>query len=102
LQSALQLEEIWWTHDPVRREHQWASVVQRLRSASIPLQGFGASDCVCVTHLYFFARPPSFSAFCRCLQHEAREVSPDKTVDLKAPLRLLWRHPTHIQTHRLS
>jgi Uri superfamily endonuclease len=92
VKSALQLEEIWWTHDPVRREHQWAATVQRMHGASIPLQGFGASDCACDAHLYFLARPPSFSAFCRRLQREAREVSLDKTVTLKAPLRLLWRH----------
>jgi Uri superfamily endonuclease len=61
LKGVLQLKEICWTHDPVRREHQWAAAVQHQQGASIPLQGFGASDCDCVSHLFFFTVLPSFA-----------------------------------------
>jgi Uri superfamily endonuclease len=31
-----------------------------LRGASVPIAGFGSSDCRCKTHLFFFTRRPSF------------------------------------------
>ena len=57
------LDRIWYSHDRVRREHQWARVVSALRGASVPVAGFGSSDCHCMTHLFFFTRRPSFREF---------------------------------------
>lgn len=92
LRQVTQLSEIWWTHDPIRREHQWAVLFGHMRGSSIPLAGFGSSDCTCVSHLYFFTQPPSLAAFHKHWQRHVQEVSPDATVALKAPRRLLWRH----------
>ena len=92
LKKVAQLSEIWWTHDPIRREHQWASVVSRLRGATIPLLGFGASDCVCNSHLYFFTKSPSFAAFHKHWQARTRKVSSDSDVTPKEPRRFLWLH----------
>src|SRR5208337_1419018 len=50
-------------HDRVCREHQWARVISTLRGASIPIAGFGSSDCRCKTHLFFFRMLPSFNEF---------------------------------------
>ena len=69
LRTVTRLEEIWYVYDAVRWEHVWADIVQHLRGASIPFRRFGASDCTCVSHLYFFPRHPSWYAF-RCrVQH---------------------------------
>ena len=68
-----QLECVWYTHDPVRREHQWAQVMQRLPGAELPLRGFGASDCACVSHLVHFAHRPSIRRF----QREIRALFPE-------------------------
>jgi len=57
------LDWIWYSHDRIRREHRWARIVSGLRGASVPLAGFGSSDCRCKTHLFFFAKRPSFSEF---------------------------------------
>ena len=57
------LDRVWYSHDPVRREHQWARVIHALRGASVPVAGFGSSDCHCKTHLFFFTRRPSFNEF---------------------------------------
>src|SRR4029450_6767805 len=54
LRAVTELSAVWWTPDPVRREHQWATRIARLRDATIPLRGFGASDCDCASHLFFF------------------------------------------------
>lgn len=90
IKSVLRLEETWWTHDPVQREHQWAATIHRMHGASIPLHGFGASDCACDTHLYFFVSPPAFADFCKYLRGEVRRTALDKRVAPKAPLRFLW------------
>jgi len=57
------LDRIWYSHDRLCREHQWARVISGLRGASIPIAGFGSSDCRCKTHLFFFTRRPSFNEF---------------------------------------
>ena len=41
----------------------WAAAVARLPGASVPMEGFGSSDCDCETHLFWFEGPPSFRKF---------------------------------------
>lgn len=65
LRRAAEPETVWYTYDPQPREHSWAGSVGRLRSACVPLPGFGASDCSCLTHLFFFSRLPRVSVFRR-------------------------------------
>lgn len=65
LRRTARLIEIWYTYDARRREHQWAEVLEGLRSALVPMKRFGASDCACVSHLYFFKTPPSWHTFHR-------------------------------------
>ncbi len=61
-------EEVWYCHDPLSREHQWARYLGTQPGVSIPLAGFGASDCHCKSHLYFFRSRPSKHAFVRSLR----------------------------------
>ena len=61
----LRLYQIWYTYDLTRREHQWADVHAGTRGASIPLPGFGSSDCGCPSHLFFYQSPPSGNRFRR-------------------------------------
>ena len=70
LRQAAQLKQVWYTYDPVHREHAWATVFASARGASIPLPGFGASDCRCVSHLYFFQRQPLPKTFRRRIQSD--------------------------------
>ncbi|MCU7915789.1 MAG: GIY-YIG nuclease family protein [Candidatus Thiodiazotropha sp. (ex Gloverina cf. vestifex)] len=55
LRSALALREIWFTHDPVHREHHWARCLASGMGLSSPVHRFGASDCDCGSHLFFSA-----------------------------------------------
>jgi Uri superfamily endonuclease len=52
------LEEIWFNYDRKSREHAWARCFAEMRGASVPLAGFGSSDCDCETHLFFFEKRP--------------------------------------------
>ncbi len=61
------LKEVWYGLDPVSREHQWARCLGTLPGASIPLAGFGSSDCQCESHLYLFWNHPLKNVFVRSL-----------------------------------
>ena len=53
------LEEVWYCYDRTPWEHEWARHIGTAPGASMPLAGFGSSDCGCESHLYFFeSRPP--------------------------------------------
>lgn len=49
---------IWYAYGTVRQECVWADAFSSLRGSTIPLPGFGSSDCRCSAHLYFFDRMP--------------------------------------------
>ena len=75
--------EIWFTYDSRRREHQWAGVLASISGAAIPLKGFGASDCRCESHLYFFSFRPSGVGFQRRLH---ATLNPHEKIFIKKPL----------------
>jgi Uri superfamily endonuclease len=64
---------IWYTHDPVRRECAWATLLRNAAGAHVPHVGFGASDCDCTAHLVAFEDAPAFSAF----RKRVRAACPD-------------------------
>lgn len=63
LRAVTTLEAVWYTHDDTRRECSWAQVLHDLQELHLPMVGFGASDCDCLSHLVRFDRPPPFGAF---------------------------------------
>ncbi|NIO40364.1 MAG: DUF123 domain-containing protein, partial [Burkholderiales bacterium] len=73
LRPCAPLEEAWYTNDPRPREHEWAGLFSRSTGASLPFDGFGASDCRCRSHLFRFDRKPSLSNF----GDRLRRVAPD-------------------------
>lgn len=77
------LEAVWYTHDAERRECKWAAALRGGRGATVPMQGFGASDCACPAHLVAFDEAPPFDAF--------REQMMDVATD-HAPIRRTGAH----------
>ena len=67
LRARTRLEEVWFSYDTERREHDWAEAMGRQRNTGC-LRGFGVSDCRCESHLYGFATRPSRRAFVRQLR----------------------------------
>jgi Uri superfamily endonuclease len=66
---------IWYTFDPVRREHQWAKEFAAMPDVIVPFPGFGASDCQCNAHLFYITNEPSLDDFyerllIRHIEHE--------------------------------
>jgi len=60
LRAVADLAAVWFTHDDVRRECDWAEVLRDLPGATVPMDGFGASDCTCPAHLIRFDDLPAF------------------------------------------
>ncbi len=63
LRTYLHLKEIWYTYDCGHHEHLWATVLGCSKGATIPIPGFGASDCRCKSHLYLIRSKPSVRRF---------------------------------------
>jgi len=63
LRAVATLDAVWYTHDTQRRECTWAEVLRSFPGVTVPLDGFGASDCTCPAHLVRMDSTPSVSAF---------------------------------------
>jgi hypothetical protein len=79
LRPAVSLQEIWFTTDPVPREHLWAEMIAGLPGAGTPIPRFGASDCRCRSHLFHFASKPSFSVYRRLISRREPGHGPIQT-----------------------
>ena len=72
LRSILHLNKVWYTYDSKRLEHRWAATLSRLKGASIPMAGFGASDCSCNSHLFALTAQPSIRSIRRRLYFHSK------------------------------
>lgn len=63
LRRLARLEAIWYQESKTRREHDWAYLLGTLPGAAIPIPRFGASDCRCPSHLFFFQQCPTLGEF---------------------------------------
>ena len=62
LRAETELVEVWYTYSTNCYEHMWANYFLD-RGGEMPLSGFGASDCDCPSHLFFFSTLPSLTEF---------------------------------------
>ena len=67
--------EIWATRSTDRLECIWAHALLSLPYVTVPVRGFGSSDCSCQAHLFRFPALPSLRAFRRALQVRGSGVS---------------------------
>lgn len=74
---------VWYAAVPTRQEHDWAGLLQQLPEASLPLAGFGASDCTCASHLFYYPQPPSFRRFQALLAARFPEPVPLRAVAVR-------------------
>lgn len=72
LRAAAVPHAVWYTHDAERRECTWASILRARPSGTVPLAGFGASDCDCPAHLVRFNTSPRVDA----VRHHLRAACP--------------------------
>ena len=58
LRAHTRLHSVWVRYHHRRHEHERARAVRKMKGATIPFRGFGASDCSCPSHLYFLKLCP--------------------------------------------
>src|ERR1017187_9568250 len=75
LRAHTSVEEVWYRLDTRRLQHVWAERISLAEGASVPLVGFGSSDCGCESHLFFFQQRPSRERFRQVLGKGIRTVS---------------------------
>ncbi len=63
LRAAATVREVWTVANPTPVEHVWAERLLALPGAAVPIPRFGASDCRCAAHLFYFAERPLLAAF---------------------------------------
>jgi Uri superfamily endonuclease len=73
LRAVTQLKEVWYAESDEKQECRWAEGFARMKGATMPMTGFGASDCTCESHLFHFPTRPGISAFRRRLASLAGE-----------------------------
>ena len=57
------IHEVWYMVGETALEHTWASILTALPHSTLAVARFGASDCKCQAHLFYFATQPSFDQF---------------------------------------
>lgn len=60
LRPYVQLKAVSYSLTTEKLECQWATLIQTAPKFSMPLPGFGASDCSCVTHLFYAVMLPAW------------------------------------------
>lgn len=68
LRDKAQLKQIWCVEGEDRREHQWWHLLQTLEDTTVPVIGFGSSDCSCIAHLIHMFNNPKVKKFCELLK----------------------------------
>lgn len=58
---------VWFSAGSRHVEHTWAQCLARSGQSTVPLPGFGASDCSCVAHLFFVRTWAALRRLRRCL-----------------------------------
>lgn len=61
------IKQVWFSTESVRREHDWAELLQHANQSKA-IKRFGASDCRCVSHLFYFKNRPEFEWFKKTVQ----------------------------------
>lgn len=63
LKESAGIEEIWFSVEDMHLECLWAKYLIELAESMCPIMGFGASDCRCNTHLFYFLKKPVINIF---------------------------------------
>jgi Uri superfamily endonuclease len=59
LRKKTTLEAVWFCYNRKPQEHAWAKRFAAMPGASVPMAGFGSSDCACESHLFYFKDCPA-------------------------------------------
>lgn len=74
IRPKLALEEIWYSIDTARYEHEWAEIMYYTLKMQVPVQGLGASDCRCESHFFHTHNKPERATLNRALKKNNKDL----------------------------
>jgi Uri superfamily endonuclease len=80
------LKEIWFSKSEERGEHLWASVINKMTGAFIPVKNFGSTDCRCPSHLFFFLESPRVRVFKQMIPKDGFTGNVDRCIEFSSLL----------------
>lgn len=78
LKAYAPIQAVWTIASDTVYEHQWAGQLLNSPDASVPMKGFGSSDCSCLAHLIHFPAQPKIT------------LKADQTIDI-------WVSPAQLE-----
>lgn len=69
LRGETEFDAAYALYSSERKECEWVEIMAKNEQASKPLQGFGSSDCRCVTHLFYFDSSAKITSGIEGVQH---------------------------------
>jgi len=69
LRQAATVRRVCYSTSRWADECLWAAALADMRGCRTPFPGFGASDCNCVSHLFWRRSPPALTSFRKRLKH---------------------------------
>lgn len=69
---------VWLAEGDQRRECAWAQALIGMDGATVPVPGFGSSDCRCPAHLVHFLSPPRWREFVEAAGEAVWEIRLDE------------------------
>ena len=77
LRVAAPVGEVWYLSSEKVYEHQWADTLHSIPGTAPPVPGFGASDCICVSHLIYLPEGPDLRDFHKLVGVTIQHWQPD-------------------------
>lgn len=68
IRPSLHLQEVWYSIDAIRHEHDWAGNLCDVLHMQAPLAGLGASDCRCHSHFFYAGTRPDAPSILHALK----------------------------------
>lgn len=65
---------IWYSHAQIHLEHDWATALLRMKT-TVPVTGFGCTDCKCKSHLFYTASNPELEVFAHIVRRKVNSSS---------------------------
>jgi Uri superfamily endonuclease len=88
LRRHAELVAVWHRTGRVHREHDWAAALMQWPGATVPVAGFGASDCRCPAHLVRLTSPPRIARFRRLVDEAGMLYIPASRRGRRGTMRL--------------
>ena len=90
LSAIATIQEVWWAEGMARQECAWTQTALGLPRVSIPVKGFGSSDCRrCPSHLVYLPSLEDVGALARIISTDSSEKitrSPPEITEILQPM----------------